>query len=53
MLLEQMVMTLGLEGKARRRALAKARSLMQDEPHRDDDPDSTQDPPQGGPAAYV
>jgi hypothetical protein len=40
-----MELTLSLEGKARRRALAKARSLMQDAPPRDGDPGPTQPPP--------
>jgi hypothetical protein len=38
-LLEHMEMTLSLEGKARRRALAKARRLMQDAPVSDAEPD--------------
>jgi hypothetical protein len=52
-LLEHMEMTLSLEGKARRRALAKARSLMQDTPPRDGAPGPTQDPAPGAPAPYV
>jgi len=40
-LLEHMELTLCLEGKARRRALAKARRLLQDTPARDGDPDRT------------
>ncbi|MEK7753101.1 MAG: transposase, partial [Acidobacteriota bacterium] len=40
-LLEHMEMTLSLEGKARRRALAKARRLLQDMPARPADPGST------------
>jgi hypothetical protein len=38
-LLEHMEMTLSLEGKARRRALAKARRLMRDGPVSDAEPD--------------
>jgi hypothetical protein len=52
-LLEHMEMTLSLEGKARRRALAKARSLMQDAPPRDGEPGRTQDSAPGAPAPYV
>jgi len=52
-LLEHMELTLSLEGKARRRALAKARSLMQDAPPRDGDPGSTQPPPPDAPPPYV
>jgi hypothetical protein len=52
-LLEHMEMTLSLEGKARPRALAKARSLMQDTPPRDGGPGPTQDPAPGAPAPYV
>ena len=52
-LLEHMELTLGLEGKARRRALAKTRSLMQDAPPRDGDPGSTPPPPPDDPAPYV
>ena len=48
-----MELTLGLEGKARRRALAKTRSLMQDAPPRDGDPGSTPPPPPDDPAPYV
>jgi len=40
-LLEHMEMTLSLEGKARRRALAKARRLLQDSPAYDAEPDRT------------
>ena len=49
-LLEHMELTLGLEGKARRRALAKTRSLMQDAPPRDGDPGLTQHPAPDAPA---
>ena len=52
-LLEHMELTLSLEGKARRRALAKARSLMQDAPPSDGDPGSTQAPAPGAPPPYV
>ena len=52
-LLEHMEMTLSLEGKARRRALAKARSLMQDAPPRDGDPGPTPPPPPDDPPPYV
>ena len=66
-LLEHMEMTLSLEGKARRRALAKARRLLQDMPARPADPGSTSAANQcrpgrpadtgpagpAGPAAYV
>ena len=40
-LLEHMEMTLSLEGKARRKALAKARRLLQDVPKNDAEPDRT------------
>ena len=52
-LLEHMEMTLSLEGKARRRALAKARSLMQEAPPRDGDPGPAQPPAPDGPVPYV
>ena len=40
-LLEHMELTLSLEGKARRRALAKARRLLQGAPTYDAEPDCT------------
>jgi hypothetical protein len=40
-LLEHMELTLSLEGKARRRALNKARCLLQDTPALPADPDPT------------
>jgi len=40
-LLEHMELTLSLEGKARHRALAKARRLLQDAPSHDAEPDRT------------
>jgi hypothetical protein len=46
-------MTLSLEGKARRRALAKTRSLMPDALPPDDDPGSTPPPPPDDPPSYV
>jgi hypothetical protein len=52
-LLEHMEMTLGLEGKARRRALDKARSFMQDVPPHAGDPGPKLDPAPGEPAPYV
>jgi hypothetical protein len=50
-LLEHMEMTLSLEGRARRRALAKTRSLMQDAPPAVGDPGPT--PPPDDPPSYV
>ena len=50
-LLEHMEMTLSLEGKARRRALAKARSLMQEAPPRDGDPGPAPAPAAGRPGS--
>jgi hypothetical protein len=52
-LLEHMEMTLSLEGKPRRRALAKTRALLQDTPPRDGNPGPTQPPQPEAPAAYV
>jgi hypothetical protein len=52
-LLEHMEMTLGLEGKARRRALAKTRALLQDAPPSNGDPGPTQPPPPGATVPYV
>lgn len=52
-LLEHMEMTLSLEGRARRRALAKTRSLMQDAPLADGDPGPTPPPPPDDPPSYV
>jgi hypothetical protein len=52
-LLEHMEMTLSLEGKARRRALAKTRTLLQDAPPVDGDPGPTPPPPPDAPAPYV
>jgi len=55
-LLEHMEMTLSLEGKARRRALAKARRLLQDaavHPAADPAADPPAAPPAGGPVGYV
>jgi len=40
-LLEHMELTLSLEGKARRRALSKARRLLQETPPPPADPDPT------------
>src|SRR5208337_1849318 len=48
-LLEHMELTLSLEGKARHRALAKARRLLQDAPSHDAEPDRTL-PPAPAPA---
>jgi hypothetical protein len=52
-LLEHMEMTLSLEGKARRRALAKTRTLLQDAPPVDGDLGPTQPPPPDAPPPYV
>ena len=52
-LLEHMEMTLSLEGKARRRALAKTRTLLQDAPPVDGDPGPTPPPPPDAPPPYV
>jgi hypothetical protein len=46
-------MSLSLEGKARRRALAKTRSLLQHAPPRDGDPGPTQPLPVDTPAAMA
>jgi hypothetical protein len=52
-LLEHMEMTLSLEGNARRRALAKTRTLLLDAPPVDGDPSPTPPPPPDAPAPYV
>ena len=52
-LLEHMEMTLSLEGKARRRALAKTRTLLLDAPPVDGDLGPTQPPPPDAPPPYV
>jgi Transposase DDE domain len=52
-LLEHMELTLSLEGKARCRASAKARRLLQDAPPVEAQPESTEPPAPGDPPAYV